>query len=252
MKCIIIEDENHNAEIIRNHIHKFDPNITILAHIKSNEELRNWATKKETVDVVFSDIELLDGTVFLSLKDNIISAPIIFTTAYNTFYQEAFDTNGIGYLLKPISYNRFNEAMQKFLNLKKKEENTVNWHEMALSLLQREEKKYKERIIIKNIEGIAMLNTNEIAAIVAESGKCVAIDTSGKEHAFKDTLSELIQELNPKVFFQINRGEIININCILKIENYFNDRLVIQLKNYKKRFITSTSSTAKFRRWINQ
>lgn len=252
MTALIIEDENHNAEIIRNHIQKFDSNITIVAHLKSNQELLEWSKTNDQVDIIFSDIELLDGTVFSSLKENIISCPIIFTTAYNTFYQEAFDTNGIGYLLKPVSYNRFVEAIQKFLNLKKQEENTVNWNELAVSLLQNQAKKYKERIVIKNNDGISILNTIEIAAILAESGKCVAVDANGKEHPFKATISELVQELNPAVFFQINRGEIININFILKIENYFNDRLSIQLKNYKIRLITSASTTSEFKRWINQ
>jgi len=252
MRALIIEDEDLNAEIIRNHIQKFDSQITIATHLKSNQEITEWFKNNDQVDIVFSDIELLDGTVFSSLKDNIIRCPIIFTTAYNTFYQEAFDTNGIGYLLKPISYNRFAEAMQKFLNLKKQEENKVNWNALAVSLLQNQAKNYKERIVIKNNDGISILNTMEIAAILAESGKCIAIDANGKEYPFKATISELAQELNPSVFFQINRGEIININSISKIENYFNDRLSIQLKNYKKRLITSTSTTSEFKRWINQ
>lgn len=252
MTAIIIEDEHHNAAIIRDHIQKFDSKITIVAHLKSNQEITGWFKKNDQVDVVFSDIELLDGTVFLSLKENIIRCPIIFTTAYNTFYQEAFDSNGIGYLLKPVSYNRFAEAMQKFLNFKKQEEPAVNWNALAVSLLQNHSKVYKERIVIKNSEGISILNTVEVAAILANAGKCVAIDGNGKEHDFKATLSELIQELNPAVFFQINRGEIVNINYILKIENYFNERLAIQIKNYKTRLITSSATTAEFKRWINQ
>ena len=252
MTALIIEDEHHNSEIIRNHIQKFDSKITIVAHLKSNQEIIEWFKTNDQVDIVFSDIELLDGTVFSSLKENIISCPIIFTTAYNTFYQEAFDTNGIGYLLKPISYNRFAEAMQKFLNLKKQEENDVNWNALAVSLLQNQTKVYKERIVIKNNDGISILNTVEVATILANSGKCVAIDGNGKEHAFKATLSELIQDLNPAVFFQINRGEIININYISKIENYFNERLAIQIKNHKTRLITSSATTAEFKRWINQ
>ncbi|HEU4496241.1 MAG TPA: LytTR family DNA-binding domain-containing protein, partial [Flavobacterium sp.] len=155
--------------------------------------------------------------------------------------------------LKPISYNRFAEAMQKFLHLKKEEEKSVDWHALAVSLLQNQSKKnYKERIIIKDNNAVLILNTIEIAAILAESGKCIAVDANGKEHYFKAAISELAQELNPAVFFQINRGEIININFILKIENHFRDRLSIQLKNYKTRLITSTSATSEFKRWINQ
>lgn len=252
MKALIIEDEDPNAAIISNHLKKFDSNIHIVAHLKSNKEIMEWFNLKNEADIVFSDIELLDGNVFSSLKENIIHCPIIFTTAYNTFYQEAFDTNGIGYLLKPVSYSRFSDAMHKFLNLKKQQEQKINWNKLAVSLLQSQAKNYKERIIIKKEDGISILNTAEIVAILAESGKCIAIDTQGKEHPFRDTIGELVKELNPTVFFQINRGEIVNINYILKIENYFNDRLAIQLKSLKTRLITSASNTPEFKRWINQ
>lgn len=252
MKALIIEDEDPNATIILNHLRKFDSSISIVAHLKSNKEILEWFDLKNEVDIVFSDIELLDGNVFSSLKQNIIQCPIIFTTAYNTFYQEAFDTNGIGYLLKPVSYNRFSDAMHKFLSLRTQKEQEINWSALAVSLLQKQTKHYKERIVIKKEDGISILNTSEIIAILANSGKCIAIDSQGKEHTFRDTIGELAKELNPVVFFQINRGEIVNINYILKIENYFNDRLAIQMKNLKTRLITSASNTSEFKRWISQ
>lgn len=248
MKVLIIEDEQLNADIITEHLKNYDSEIEILAHLKSKEETQKWIAKNGQADLVFSDIELLDGNVFSMLKENIITSPIIFTTAYNTFYQDAFDVNGIAYLLKPVSFERFSQAMKKFENLNTTEKNP-DW-KLISELLHQKPKEYKERIIIKTSTEIHILNTENTAAILSNAGKLTAIDEKGKEHEFRYKLSDLAEELNPKTFFQINRGEIININFIEKIEPYFGDRLSVKMKNLKTNLITSASSTAEFRKWL--
>ena len=246
MNVLIIEDEDPNAELIAEHIKKFDSTINILAHLKSKQQAIDWIANNQQPDLVFCDIELLDGNIFSMLKENIITSPIIFTTAYNNYYQEAFDANGISYLLKPINFFRFSEAMKKFKNLKSVGEN-VDWKTIS-GLLTQQKRRYKERIIIKNNGEIHILNTEEIAAFLSNSGKLSAVDENGKSHEFRYKLADLAEELDPNKFFQINRGEIVNINFIEKIEPYFGDRLAIKFKNLKQNLITSTSSTAQFRK----
>lgn len=250
MKVLIIEDEDLNAETIVNHIHRYDATLQIVAHLKSKAAIEDWLLQNNSVDLVFSDIELLDGNVFSLLKENKIAAPIIFTTAYDTFYQDAFDSNGIAYLLKPISYKRFEAAMHKFQNLKG-DEKQHDWQQIATTLLK-STANYKERIIIKNNTEITILNTKNIAALLTDAGKCIAIDENGKEHTFRDKISDLAAQLDPNIFFQINRSEIINLNYIEKIETYFNDRLLIKIKNYKNKLTTSTSITPQFKRWLEK
>ncbi|WP_298517904.1 LytTR family DNA-binding domain-containing protein [uncultured Kordia sp.] len=246
MKVLIIEDEAINIEIISDHILRYNDKIEIVASLRSKEEVEKWSQTNAQVDLVFSDIELLDGNVFSLLKTNIIKSPIIFTTAYNTFYQEAFDVNGIAYLLKPISYNKFGKAMEKYENL---QNNEVDWKKIS-EAIHGLDTNYKERIIIKTKTELKILTTKNTGAILSNSGKCIAIDEKGKENEFRYKLSDLIKELNPKEFFQINRGEIVNINFIEKIEPYFGDRLAISIKNYKQHLITSASTTSEFRKWL--
>ncbi len=80
MKVLIIEDEVINIEIITDHILRYNDKIEIVASLKSKEEVEKWYQTNEQVDVVFSDIELLDGNVFSLLKTNIIKSSIIWTT----------------------------------------------------------------------------------------------------------------------------------------------------------------------------
>lgn len=248
MNVVIIEDESLNADLIVDFLQQYDPTITVAAKLQSKEQTQIWVEKHGQVDLVFCDIELLDGNVFSLLKKNIITSPIIFTTAYNTFYQEAFDVTGIGYLLKPISYPRFAEAMKKFEGLKLTSK-SMDWQSIS-ELIHQNSKTYKERLIIKNSGEIHIMQTDKTSAILSNSGKLAAIDDQGKAHEFRYKMADLAEELDPKVFFQINRGEIININFIEKIEPYFGDRLCITMRNYKTKLITSAATTASFRKWL--
>ncbi len=250
MKVLIIEDEQLNADLLKEHLQSYSKEIKVIAHCKSKEEIKIWLENNDekTLDLVFSDIELLDGNVFSLLEKNVFTCPIIFTTAYNDFYQNAFEVNGIAYLLKPISFKKLSAALEKFENLYQKEKpSTLDWNKISEII---HGKSYKERIVVKNNAEITILTTKNIACILSNEGKLTAIDENGKPNEFRGKLSELITELNPKEFFQINRGEIVNINFIEKIEPYFGDRLSIRLKNYKTALITSASSTAEFRKWL--
>lgn len=246
MRVLIIEDESINTEIITDHIHRYDPKIEIVASLTSKEEVKKWYEEYLQVDLVFSDIELLDGNIFSLLNTNIIQSPIIFTTAYNTFYQDAFDVNGIAYLLKPISYNRFTSAMEKYHSLQSKD---VDWRQIS-SVIHDIQKSYKERIVVKTRDELKIIHTKDTIAILSNSGKCIAIDTKGGEHEFRYKVSDLAQELDPAQFYQINRGEIININYIEKIEPYFGDRLTIRMKHIAQNLVTSAGATSGFRKWL--
>lgn len=248
MRVLIIEDEPLNAEIIIDFLNRYDSAILVSAQLKSKDEAKKWLDENGQADLVFSDIELLDGNVFSLLKDNVVTSPIIFTTAYNSFYQEAFDVNGIDYLLKPLSYDRFSKAMKKLESLSSRPAKT-DWRVIS-ELLHENRKKYKERIIIKNAGEIHLLPTQKTVAILSNSGKLTAVDEEGTAHEFRAKLADLADELDPKTFFQINRGEIININFIEKIEPYFGDRLSVRMQRLKNKLITSAAATADFRKWL--
>ncbi len=248
MRVLLIEDEDLNTEVIISYLQRYDKTIEVVAHLQSKEAVRNWIMINGQVDLVFCDIELLDGNVFSMLDQNVITSPIIFTTAYNNFYQNAFDVNGIAYLLKPISFDKFSRAMQKFESLHSVNK-ALDWSAIS-TLLQENAKNYKERIIVKNEGDIHILATDKTVAILSNAGKLTAIDFNGKAHEFRGTLQALADELNPNMFFQINRGELININFIEKIEPYFGDRLAIKMQHLKSKLITSAAATSSFRKWL--
>ncbi|MBK6265618.1 response regulator transcription factor [Marivirga sp. S37H4] len=248
MNVLIVEDEKLNAEHIAAHIERYG-NMNILGVLSSNKDVESWFSKNPSPELIFSDIQLLDGPVFTTLQKGIISCPIIFTTAFDTFYQDAFDANGIAYLLKPVSYERFKKAMDKFHQLK----NNASHDWSAISnWINKEQAKSKERILVKAGESLKLLEMRNVSFICTNEGVCTAMDNEGKEYVFRYKIADLAKELNPEKFFQINRGEIVNIDFIDQIEPFFNDRLSIRLKNYRQNLITSSSNTASFRKWLEK
>ncbi|WP_113660980.1 LytR/AlgR family response regulator transcription factor [Pedobacter nanyangensis] len=248
MTIVIIEDESLNAEQLLFYIEKYDSSITVATVLKSNEEILAWFTEHKMPDLVFCDIKLLDGNVFTSLQRDIITCPIIFTTAFNDFYQEAFDSNGIAYLLKPISYKSFEAAMSKFNRLASKNQ-PIDWASIS-SAISKINHRYKERILVKANANTLLLEVKNIVSISTHLGICHAVDNKGKTYEFRQRFADLAEKLNPNIFFKINRGEMVNINFIESIEPYFNDRISIKLINQSQRLTTSTATTAEFRKWI--
>ncbi|QNM85229.1 response regulator transcription factor [Polaribacter pectinis] len=209
--------------------------------------------KENTYDFILSDIQLLDGLSF-DLFDKIkIEAPIIFCSAHDEYLFQAFNTNGIAYILKPYSQDDFDKAINKYESLFKKgdynslDSNTID---ALKSALQQENTTYKKRFVIKKASGIQLLNATDIALITASGDFCLVIDNLGKRHTISQNLGSIYQQLNPKKFFKINRSEIVNIDFIENIESHFKNRLLISIKNHKEKVMTSSSTTSDFRKWL--
>jgi DNA-binding LytR/AlgR family response regulator len=86
--------------------------------------------------------------------------------------------------------------------------------------------------------------------IEASGDFCIATDQEGKRHPISQTIGSLIQQLPPQKFFRINRSEIVHIDFIEQIESHFKNRLLITVKGFKEKAMTSTSTTSDFRKWL--
>lgn len=253
MKIILIEDEQLASEKLKGFIKKYDSSIEILVTLESIRSCMDWFEKNEMPDLIFSDIELLDGNVFSFFKRKKITCPIIFATAYDDYWMKAFHENGIAYLLKPFDFDQFCQAMTKYQQLK---DNFENFDDFIINKIKtsfsRQESEFKKRFAVKTSKGIFIINVKEIAFIRAEEGLVFCVTKNQKKFTLNYSLNELEQLLDPNVFFRLNRSEIINVNFIEKLENYFNDRLSVSLQQWEEKLISSASRTAALRKWIDQ
>jgi DNA-binding LytR/AlgR family response regulator len=112
-KCLVVDDEDLARELIETHLSQLD-NFEIVASCASAIEAHK-VLQNETVDLLFLDIEMpvLKGTDFF--KNLTVKPKVIFTTAYRDYAIEGFELSAIDYLLKPIVFERFFKAIEKFL-----------------------------------------------------------------------------------------------------------------------------------------
>src|SRR5687768_16108849 len=118
MNVLLIEDEEAAAARMEKLLRQLDPSIIILAVTDSIESSVNWLRNNPAPDLIFSDINLADGSSFEIFKEIEVNAPIVFTTAFDEYALEAFKVNSIDYLLKPVKPAELEKSMEKWKKLR--------------------------------------------------------------------------------------------------------------------------------------
>ncbi len=253
MKILIIEDEPHNAQILSEIIVQLKPNSTILKSIESIEQAVYYLTdQNNTPDLIFADIQLADGLSFEIFSKIKIKCPIIFCTAYDQYTLQAFKTNGIEYILKPVKEEDIEAAFIKYETLKEslKPDNDI------VSLLKQtfsQKDNYKTSILVNYKDSFIPIGVNKIAFFIVEN-EILYIQTLDNQryHVFK-TMSEIESSIDPSLFFKINRQVLLNKNAIKEVQPYFNRKVVIKTDvRIKEQLIVSRLKVTEFMNWIEQ
>ncbi|RLZ06871.1 LytR/AlgR family response regulator transcription factor [Faecalibacter macacae] len=244
MKIIIIEDEKPAARLLQRRIEKLGYNVDVMLH--SVEDSIHWLINHPHPDLIFLDIQLSDGLSFQIFDEVEVSSSIIFTTAYDEYALKAFKLNSIDYLLKPVDEEELAFAIEKF---EKQSEVKMNFSQIR-NLFDLN-KTYKERFTTKIGTSIKMFSTDEVECFYSENKATYAFTKEGKNYLLDYTLDKIEESINPKYFFRINRGQIIQINAIKDISVYSNSRLKIILNKFsEEECVVSREKVNDFRNWL--
>ncbi len=112
IRCLLVDDESPAIDLLKNHIQLLN-NLEIIASCYSAVEAFE-ILKLEKIDLLFLDIEMpvLKGLDFLKTLQN--PPKVIITTAYREYAIEGYDLDIVDYLLKPISFDRFVKAIDRY------------------------------------------------------------------------------------------------------------------------------------------
>lgn len=251
-KVLIIEDEIKTAKELKSLIENLRDDVEITAILSSIKSAVAWLNENPAPHLILSDIQLADGLSFEIYRQVNIACPIIFCTAFDEYAIQAFDANGIDYLLKPIDEEKLLRGLNKYD--KQSHTNSLNnevYKTQLDTLLQQMERPYKSSLLIHFQEKIIPVKTVDIDFIHSESG-IVTIYTKDKQRYYTNhTLEALETMLNPTIFFKANRQFIINREAILNIEHYFTRRLVVKLnQTTPEQIIISKVKASDFLKWI--
>lgn len=254
MHILIIEDEIPAFEKLRTHMaHHFNDDFTYDWARSITETIHFLET--HTYDLIFSDIQLLDGVSFEVFEKVTITTPIIFCSAYDEYLFKAFKSNGIAYILKPYNQDDIEQAFLKYKTLFSVDKNATHGIKVFSDIkyeIQSKSGIYKKIFVIKSKKGIHLLETAKIALVVAEGDFCKLINCEGKTHLYSQNIGSIYATLDPSKFFRINRSQLVQLEYILEMENHFKNRLLLSVQGVKEKAMTSSGTTANFRLWLDR
>lgn len=252
MRILILEDEIPASKKLEALLFDFFGESALIENIRTVAEGVEILGSDTNYNLILSDIKLLDGSSFEIFQKVETKAPIIFCTAYEEHLLEAFQTNGIAYILKPYKKEDLEGALKKFETLFESKTLEKSIFKQLREVLHSKDENYKKRFAIKKKDGIKLLDATEISLIQANGDFCKIFDSKGRLHSISKSIGSLFEELNPKYFFKINRSQIVGIEHIERIEHYSKNRLAVKIKDVKEYAITSSATTKEFRTWLEQ
>ncbi len=245
MKILIIEDETAAAQNLQAILKQEAPQIEVLDVLESIAEGVEWFASHPMPDLLFMDIHLADGESFRLLERVDITAPIIFTTAYDQYALEAFRVNSIDYLLKPINAADVRRALSKLERLTGSERNAY------LERQQRIAPRHQETFLIHVRDKIIPLNRDQIAYCYTSNERVTACDFDGVHYPLDKTLEAMQTLLPENDFFRANRQFIVARRAVREIAVWFGSRLSLDLTvEIPERIIISKARVPEFKAWL--
>ena len=247
MRIVIVEDEQKASTQLLNSVLSLRSKVDCLVIIESVEEGVNWFTNNEHPDLIFMDIQLGDGLSFELFKSIKIECPIIFTTAFDQYAIKAFKVNSLDYLLKPIKTEDLRAALDKFDNSQSRNTNP----DVLLSILDKmRNPNSNSSFLVKEGSGFIRLSSESIDYFYSEDSISFAY-AKGRRYIIDKTLDQIMEHIDSKQFYRINRGQIVSINSVVKMEPYFNHRMNLKVQGANdKSFIISRTKVGDFKKWV--
>lgn len=205
-KCIIIDDERFARELIAHYL-KSHPDFIVVGKYKNTSLAQQALALNTSIDIIFLDIQMPNETGIQFLKNNNIQPKVIFTTAYSEYALEGYNLDVVDYLLKPITEERFNKAIQKL-----KDQLQIEEKAKAFEITP------DDYIKIKTGAGVSKIYFKELIRVEAD-GEYVKYITKEKTYLCLGSLKKILTQLSSS-FIQVHRSHIVALSEIKGRQHY--------------------------------
>lgn len=250
MKILIIEDERPAAIRLEKLLIPYFPEARFPENLDTVSKAVRWFAENAAPDLIFCDIQLADGISFEIFEKVKVSSPVIFTTAFDQYAIRAFQVNAIDYLLKPIDPAALARAVDKF---KASQIRPVLDLELLRGLLQPEKKSFKNRFLVRFGEKIQSVAVEEIAFFFSEERVTFLQTFLGRKFVLEATLEQVESQVDPAIFFRLNRKYLCRVDAVDEVLTYSNSRLKVKLKNCPDHdILISREKVGEFKAWLDR
>ena len=227
MKVIIIDDEPLARSLVKEYLIGF-PELELVQECGDGFEGLK-AINQHRPDLVFLDIQMpkINGFELLELIEN--PPAIIFTTAFEAYAIKAFEAHAIDYLLKPFSRDRFNKAVQKWMQQKN---TSIQNTEPLLDTIAANTGQ-QNRIVLKDNGKIKIIPTQQVLFLEA-ADDYVKIHTQEGVFLKNKTMQYFETHLGEQDFVRIHRSYLVKVQLITRLEPYEKDSFLAILSTGQK------------------
>lgn len=257
MKILIVEDEELAVKKLVKTLNGVESSAEIIGITDSIKSTVEWLQENPQPDLILMDIELADGQSFEIFNLTEVKSPVVFTTSYDEYALKAFKVNSIDYLLKPVQKEDLEKALNKFRNLSAKQQddsNGTSLEKIVKELQQKlQPKEYRKRFLVKNGQKLVSIEVDDIRYFFSDGRLNFFKTADNKKFVVDYTMDELEDMLDPEKYFRTSRSFYVSINSIDKIEDYFGNRLILQLKPLvDKEALVSREKVSDFKKWMGK
>ena len=249
INCVILEDEKPAAAKLALMLTESKHTINLLTTLHSLEEAVIWMKNNASPDILLMDINLTDGLSFELFDQVKVPCPVVFTTAHDEYWMQAFEHNGIDYLLKPITLDKLDAALDKLEQLKL---HFVNQPKMIAQLIMPKENQFKRRFLVKKGSELLSLPVEQIAYFYSSNKLVCLVNKDGHKFVMDPSLSEIEKNLDPDLFFRLNRQVLASRQAIAKVKAYAKSKLMIELNpSFQEDIVVSQENLSSFKEWMD-
>jgi two-component system response regulator AlgR len=244
MKILIVDDESLARERLQRQLKEINASTDMDCEIIEAENglMALEQTEKHNPDIVLLDIRMpgMDGIEAAAKLSQLETPPaIIFTTAYDEYALDAFESHAIAYLLKPIRKEKLEKAIQSAKRLNR----------VQLQSIQPEETEAKETYLSVRIHsGVRKIDVNDIYYFLAEH-KYVTVKYRDGEVLIEDSLKSLESRFED-YFIRIHRNALVSKQQLIAIRKDQQGRYLTELKDVDEKLEVSRRHVAVVRKFL--
>ncbi|MBC7744659.1 MAG: LytTR family transcriptional regulator DNA-binding domain-containing protein [Flavobacterium sp.] len=233
MRAILIDDEPLARMVVLEYL-KLWPQIEVIQECGDGFEGVK-AIMQHQPDLIFLDIQMpkVNGFEMLELVDD--PPAVVFTTAFDEYAIRAFEEHAVDYLLKPFSQQRFDKAMQKFVDQFEPAQAIAN----TKQLLDNLPSPLTERIVVKTGTKIKIIPVIDVIYLSADDDY-VNIHTADGSYLKNKTMAYFEHMLDNRQFVRVHRSYIIKVQEITRLDPYEKETHIAILKSGDKIPVSKT------------
>ena len=261
--AVLADDERLMREQLRARLAEAWPELKLLAEARNGSEAVALVAEHRP-DIVFLDIRMPGLTGVEAAKQiaqmevgpDELLPEIVFITAYDQYAVEAFEQGVADYVLKPAERERLAVTVERLKQrLAQREANDGGLagaplqqllHKLSAQINPGAPPKYLQWIQASVGQAIQMIPVEDVLFFISDE-KYTRVQTASIEALIRKPIKELVDELDPELFWQIHRSTLVNVKAISGVTRDFRGRQIVAVKGHKEQLEVSRSYLGLFK-----